>query len=95
MTNASASGMSGQNWNNGSLLRHVSMCGATEHIQVHHIRALKDLKKYDGREKPAWVQINGGSPAQDAGPLSLVSSRRPCRTPDETTLVTFIKIARC
>jgi hypothetical protein len=32
-------------------------CGSTEHIQVHHIRALKDLKKYEGREKPAWVQI--------------------------------------
>ena len=32
-------------------------CGSTEQIQVHHIRALKDLKKYEGREKPAWVQI--------------------------------------
>jgi group II intron reverse transcriptase/maturase len=32
-------------------------CGSTEHIQVHHIRALKDLKKYEGREKPAWVHI--------------------------------------
>jgi Type II intron maturase len=35
-------------------------CGATgdaERIEVHHIRALKDLKTYDGREKPAWVNI--------------------------------------
>jgi hypothetical protein len=35
-------------------------CGATAdtaHIEVHHIRALKDLKAYDGREKPAWVKI--------------------------------------
>lgn len=32
-------------------------CGSTEHIQIHHIRALKDLKKYDGRDKPAWVKI--------------------------------------
>jgi len=35
-------------------------CGATgdtEQIEVHHIRALKDLKTYDGREKPAWVKI--------------------------------------
>jgi group II intron reverse transcriptase/maturase len=31
--------------------------GNTERIQVHHIRALKDLKAYDGREKPAWVKI--------------------------------------
>ena len=26
-------------------------------IEVHHIRALKDLKKYEGREKPLWVKI--------------------------------------
>ncbi len=32
-------------------------CGSTEHIQVHHIRSLKDLQKYDGREKPTWVKI--------------------------------------
>ena len=29
----------------------------TEQIEVHHIRALKDLKHYDGREKPLWVKI--------------------------------------
>lgn len=35
-------------------------CGTTgnaERIEVHHIRALKDLKAYNGREKPAWVKI--------------------------------------
>jgi group II intron reverse transcriptase/maturase len=35
-------------------------CGTTgdaERVEVHHIRALKDLKAYDGREKPAWVKI--------------------------------------
>ncbi|BCL78878.1 hypothetical protein ccbrp13_13430 [Ktedonobacteria bacterium brp13] len=35
-------------------------CGATRmtaKIEVHHIRALKDLQLYDGREKPQWVQI--------------------------------------
>jgi len=31
--------------------------GDTERIEVHHIRALKDLKTYAGREKPAWVKI--------------------------------------
>jgi hypothetical protein len=31
------------------------LCGATSDIEVHHIRALKDLTKYTGREKPAWV----------------------------------------
>ena len=35
-------------------------CGAThmtDHIEVHHIRALKDLNKYEGQEKPSWVKI--------------------------------------
>jgi group II intron reverse transcriptase/maturase len=35
-------------------------CGATrmmDQIEVHHIRALKDLNKYEGREKPEWVKI--------------------------------------
>ncbi len=35
-------------------------CGATrmtETIEVHHIRALKDLNRYEGREKPQWVKI--------------------------------------
>ena len=35
-------------------------CGTTgdaERIEVHHLRALKDLKTYDGREKPPWVKI--------------------------------------
>jgi len=35
-------------------------CGTTgdaERSEVHHIRALKDLKTSDGREKPAWVKI--------------------------------------
>ncbi len=35
-------------------------CGATrltDQIEVHHIRALKDLNRYEGREKPRWVKI--------------------------------------
>jgi len=35
-------------------------CGATSlttPIEVHHIRALKDLEKYPGREKPRWVKL--------------------------------------
>jgi len=30
-------------------------CGSTEQVEVHHIRAMKDLNKYTGREKPEWV----------------------------------------
>jgi hypothetical protein len=35
-------------------------CGATrltETLEVHHIRALKDLNRYEGREKSGWVKI--------------------------------------
>ena len=40
--------------------RVCEQCGATrmtDQIEVHHIRALKDLEKYTGREKPQWVKI--------------------------------------
>jgi hypothetical protein len=29
----------------------------TDQIEVHHIRSLKDLKAYDGREKSRWIKI--------------------------------------
>ena len=35
------------------------LCGTThmlDKIEVHHIRALKDLNRYTGREKPEWVK---------------------------------------
>jgi group II intron reverse transcriptase/maturase len=56
----------GRKWNRRSelekrlLAQTCEICGATRlttQIEVHHIRALKDLNKYDGREKPLWVKI--------------------------------------
>jgi len=52
-------------WKRSELERRIlaqtcEQCGATRmtaQIEVHHIRALKDLEKYTGREKPQWVQI--------------------------------------
>jgi hypothetical protein len=38
------------------LAQECELCGATDQIEVHHIRALKDLNKYTGREKPDWVK---------------------------------------
>jgi hypothetical protein len=32
------------------------LCGSTEDVEVHHVRAMKDLHEYPGREKPLWVQ---------------------------------------
>lgn len=55
-----------RSWNNRSelekrLLAQVcEICEATrlaDQIEVHHIRALKDLNKYEGREKPLWVKV--------------------------------------
>jgi hypothetical protein len=38
------------------LAGYCEWCGSTEHIEKHHIRAMKDLHEYPGREKPAWVK---------------------------------------
>jgi AI2M/AI1M-like, HNH endonuclease/Type II intron maturase len=32
------------------------LCGSTEDVEVHHMRAMKDLHEYPGREKPPWVR---------------------------------------
>jgi hypothetical protein len=29
-------------------------CGSTEHLEVHHIRKLNDIKGRGGRKVPAW-----------------------------------------
>lgn len=38
------------------LAGYCELCGATENIEVHHVRAMKDLHRYPGREKPEWVK---------------------------------------
>ena len=32
------------------------LCGTTEKVEVHHVRAMKDLHTYPGRKKPEWVK---------------------------------------
>ena len=39
------------------LANECELCGATEDIQVHHVRALRDLNVKGRLEKPVWVQI--------------------------------------
>jgi AI2M/AI1M-like HNH endonuclease/type II intron maturase len=40
------------------LLRNVcEMCGATDNVEIHHIRKLADLKQPGRREKPYWMAI--------------------------------------
>jgi group II intron reverse transcriptase/maturase len=39
------------------LAQRCELCGSPEQIQVHHIRALKDLQRNGQAEKPGWVSI--------------------------------------
>lgn len=32
------------------------LCGSTQHVEVHHIRKLADLKRYSSKDKPEWVK---------------------------------------
>jgi hypothetical protein len=38
------------------LAQQCELCGSTNQIEVHHIRALKDLKQHGQKQKPAWVE---------------------------------------
>lgn len=38
------------------LAQFCELCGGTEKLEVHHVRAMKDLHKYPGREKPFWMR---------------------------------------
>ena len=38
------------------LASYCELCGNTADLQVHHIRAMKSLHHYPGREKPAWMK---------------------------------------
>jgi len=31
------------------------LCGSSEEVEIHHIRAMKDLHKHAGRPKPPWM----------------------------------------
>jgi len=33
------------------------LCGSQEKVQVHHIRAMRDLRKYGRPPRPAWVEL--------------------------------------
>jgi group II intron reverse transcriptase/maturase len=33
------------------------LCGSTDRVEVHHIRALKDLEQKGRREKPRWAKV--------------------------------------
>ena len=33
------------------------LCGSHKHVEVHHVRSLKDLKRRGRAEKPAWVRV--------------------------------------
>ncbi len=39
------------------LAQRCELCGATEHIEVHHIRKLADVAQKGRTERPKWAQI--------------------------------------
>lgn len=39
------------------LAEQCELCGSQDRIQVHHIRALKDLKRKGRADKPLWVKV--------------------------------------
>jgi group II intron reverse transcriptase/maturase len=38
------------------LAQFCELCGNTEQLEVHHLRAMKDLHKHAGKEKPLWMR---------------------------------------
>jgi group II intron reverse transcriptase/maturase len=38
------------------LAEYCEYCGATEELEVHHVRAMKHLHEHPGRPKPEWVK---------------------------------------
>ena len=38
------------------LADYCEYCGSSEEVEVHHVRAMKNLHQYPGREKPEWVK---------------------------------------
>ncbi len=38
------------------LAKYCEYCGVTEDLEVHHIRAMKNLHEHPGRPKPEWVK---------------------------------------
>ena len=39
------------------LASQCELCGSTEDVQVHHVRALKDLRIGGRQEKPLWMRV--------------------------------------
>lgn len=33
------------------------LCGSKDHVQIHHVRKLSDLKRKGRKEKPLWMQV--------------------------------------
>lgn len=39
------------------LAQECELCGSQEHVEVHHVRHLKDLEQKGRKEKPSWVKV--------------------------------------
>ena len=73
-----------RNWWSDSWPIPASCAAHRTSIEVHHVRALKDLKQ-PGRPRNRLGRSDGGSPSQDAGRLPYVPLAHPCRQPAKRT----------
>jgi hypothetical protein len=64
-------------------------CGSTEAVEVHHLRALKDLTAPGRRAKPAWVKIRAARRRKTLVVCRVchlaIHAGRPPRTTNTTT----------
>ena len=60
------------------------LCGSQDGVQVHHMRALKDLDRAGAAGEAGVGQGDGGAAAQDPGGLPRLPHGHPRRTPAAT-----------
>ena len=52
-----AAGLNATSFSNGLLADECELCGSTEDVQVHHVRALRDLNVEGRGAKSPWAQV--------------------------------------
>ena len=59
------------------------LCESRDRVEVHHIRALKDLDQKGRREKPLWAKVMSARRRKTVVVCKSCHEGYPCRTPRE------------
>ena len=70
-------------WVERLLANTCELCGSTVKVQMHHVRALKDLRKKGRAQTDRLDGGHGSTASQDARGLCVMPRGHPCRTPAE------------